>query len=235
MVVSFGFAVLGVALLGLVVPGPAAGRAPGRAAARRLRWRDVATPGLIRLLVVAGVLGLLTVGDGFIYLALLDRGGFAAHWFPLLYVGTNIAYLVPRHPARPARRPGRPGQGADRRPRCPAGGVRCRRRSRWDVAASTRRGARSCSARSTPPPTASSPRSPAGWCRRRCGPAGSRRRRPSWRVARMASSAGFGVLWFALRPAGRAGRCVGRRCSSRCRSRCAAVRRLDRRRSEPAR
>ncbi len=44
--------------------------------------------------MVCGGLGLLTVGDGFIYLALLDRGQFAVHWFPLLYVGTNVAYLA---------------------------------------------------------------------------------------------------------------------------------------------
>lgn len=93
MVVSLGFAVLGVALLGLLVPDrPGPERAPEVRAAP-VRWRDVLQPGLLRLLVVAGALGLLTVGDGFLYLALLDRGGFAAHWFPLLYVGTNIAYL----------------------------------------------------------------------------------------------------------------------------------------------
>src|SRR5262249_14306102 len=36
---------------------------------------------------------LLTVGDGFLYLALERRDDFAATWFPLLYVGTNVAYL----------------------------------------------------------------------------------------------------------------------------------------------
>jgi MFS family permease len=91
MVISLGFAVLGVALLGLLVPDRVA--AEPKSPRPSMHWRDVASPGLVRLLVVAGVLGLLTVGDGFIYLALLDRGGFAAHWFPLLYVGTNIAYL----------------------------------------------------------------------------------------------------------------------------------------------
>lgn len=92
MVVSLGFAVLGVALLGLLVPDrPVALPRPVRAS---VRWREVAQPGLVRLLLVAGALGLLTVGDGFIYLALLDRGGFAAHWFPLLYVGTSLAYLA---------------------------------------------------------------------------------------------------------------------------------------------
>lgn len=100
MVMSLAFALLGVALIGLLVPdqglrpeppttsaGPAAER-------RRFRWRDIADPRLTRLLVAAGALGLLTIGDGFIYLALLERGGFAAKWFPLMYVGTNIAYLA---------------------------------------------------------------------------------------------------------------------------------------------
>jgi len=96
MVVSLGFALLGVALLGLFVEdrparprtGPVAPVGPGP------RWRDLAAPGMVRLLAVAGVLGLLSVGDGFVYLALLERGGFAAHWFPLLYVGTSLAYLL---------------------------------------------------------------------------------------------------------------------------------------------
>lgn len=93
MVISLGFAVLGVALLGLLVPDRPAGDAPPRPR-QPVRWREVASPALVRLLVLAGALGLLTVGDGFIYLALLDRGGFAAHWFPLMYVGTNVVYLA---------------------------------------------------------------------------------------------------------------------------------------------
>jgi MFS family permease len=97
MVISLGFAVLGVAMLGLLVPDRPSTSVRPESAERSertpFRWREVAQPGLVRLLVLAGVLGLLTVGDGFIYLALLDRGGFAAHWFPLMYVGTNIAYL----------------------------------------------------------------------------------------------------------------------------------------------
>ncbi|WP_231123954.1 MFS transporter [Nocardioides sambongensis] len=92
MVVSFGFAVLGVALLGLFVEDR--GTAEPKPIRSSVNWRQVARPGMTRLLAVAGVLGLLTVGDGFIYLALLDRGGFAAHWFPLLYVGTNVAFLA---------------------------------------------------------------------------------------------------------------------------------------------
>jgi len=109
MVVSLVFAVLGLAVLGLFVSEPSgrtedtediedtedaadAGRHPG--SPTTFRWRDLTNRRLTRVLVVAAGLGLLTVGDGFIYLALLDHGGFAAHWFPLLYVGTNIAYLA---------------------------------------------------------------------------------------------------------------------------------------------
>ena len=93
LVVSLGFAIVGVALLWLFGPDV---RAAGRAGepAPKVRWSDVADPRMRPLLLVAAVLGLLTVGDGFIYLSLLDHGGFAATWFPLLYVGTNVAYLV---------------------------------------------------------------------------------------------------------------------------------------------
>lgn len=112
MVISLAFAVLGVALLGLLVPGSAGRRAPApktEAAAPRIRFRDVTTPRLTTLLVVAGVLGLLTIGDGFVYLALLDSGGFATHWFPVLYVGTNVVYLALAVPlGRLGDRVGRP-------------------------------------------------------------------------------------------------------------------------------
>jgi MFS family permease len=95
LVASFGAALLGLALLGLLVPDQRRAARPARPTARGgFSWRAVSTPGLVRLLVVAGLLGLFTVGDGFLYLALLDRGGFATEWFPLLYVGTNIGYLM---------------------------------------------------------------------------------------------------------------------------------------------
>ena len=117
-VMSFGFAVIGVALLGLLVPDLRPRRAawleehqtrearglprckgcqctvPGAApAGRPFSWRAVATPPLRRLLLVAFALGLMTVGDGFVYLSLQARDGFATQWFPLLYVGTNVAYM----------------------------------------------------------------------------------------------------------------------------------------------
>ncbi|PKH37431.1 Sugar phosphate permease [Nocardioides alpinus] len=97
LVVSLAFALAGVALLGLLGPDV---RSRREAAAQSgptpppFRWRDLTDRRLRPLLVIAGVLGLLTVGDGFIYLALLDHGGVNVSWFPLFYVGTNLAYLL---------------------------------------------------------------------------------------------------------------------------------------------
>jgi MFS family permease len=71
--------------------------------------RATLTPQLVRLLVVGGSLALVTVGDGFLYLALLDRSEFATYWFPMLYVGTNVFYLTLALPmGRLADRFGRP-------------------------------------------------------------------------------------------------------------------------------
>jgi len=94
-VVSLAFAVLGLAVLGFVVPNRRP-RAEATAArpAKRFSLRDLRDPRLRRLLLVSALFGLLTVGDGFIYLVLQSRGSFAAEWFPLLYVGTNVAFLT---------------------------------------------------------------------------------------------------------------------------------------------
>ncbi|WP_275425745.1 MFS transporter [Nocardioides solisilvae] len=100
LVVSLAFAVVGVALLGLLGPDVRL-RGPDGAADReadgdppRVRLRDLADRRLRPLLLVAAGLGVLTVGDGFLYLALLEQGGIAAVWFPLMYVGTNVVYLL---------------------------------------------------------------------------------------------------------------------------------------------
>ncbi|HEU4808117.1 MAG TPA: MFS transporter [Homoserinimonas sp.] len=94
-VVSLAFAILGVAVLGFLVPNrrPRAERVTAAAARERFQWRHLNDPRLRRLLIASGLLGVLTIGDGFIYLVLQSRSAFAAEWFPLLYVGTNVAYL----------------------------------------------------------------------------------------------------------------------------------------------
>lgn len=94
LVVSLAFAVMGVALLGLLGPDVRATREHTGPTRPPFRWSDLNDRRLRPLLAVAGVLGLLTVSDGFIYLALLDHGGVNVSWFPLFYVGTNLAYLL---------------------------------------------------------------------------------------------------------------------------------------------
>lgn len=91
MAVSLACAVVGVAALGLLVPDV---RPRQDAVAPPGRLSDLRDPRLGRLTAVAALLGVLTVSDGFLYLALLERGGFAATWFPLLVVGTNVVFLA---------------------------------------------------------------------------------------------------------------------------------------------
>ncbi|KUL40078.1 MFS transporter [Actinoplanes awajinensis subsp. mycoplanecinus] len=92
-VVSFAFAVVGVAVLVLFVPNLRTAAAKARVGFRVV-LREVGGRKLRKPLIAAAVLGLLTVGDGFLYLALQERDDFAATYFPLLYVGTNVAYLA---------------------------------------------------------------------------------------------------------------------------------------------
>jgi MFS family permease len=92
-VVSFAFALAGLAVLVLFVPNLRSTAATARVGIR-LVVRRVGGRRLRRPLIAAAVLGLLTVGDGFLYLSLQERDDFAATYFPLLYVGTNIAYLA---------------------------------------------------------------------------------------------------------------------------------------------
>ncbi|RSM73236.1 MFS transporter [Actinoplanes sp. ATCC 53533] len=92
-VVSFGFALVGLAVLVLFVPNLRTTAGAARIGLRRA-LREVGGRKLRRPLLAAGVLGVLTVGDGFLYLSLQERDNFAAGYFPLLYVGTNVAYLA---------------------------------------------------------------------------------------------------------------------------------------------
>jgi MFS family permease len=100
-VVSLAFAIMGVAVLVLIVPDLRPRRqrrhsADAPAAVRRERpsWRDFGNPQLCRLVASAAMLGLFTIGDGFLYLELTARDSLATKYFPLLYVGTNVAYLA---------------------------------------------------------------------------------------------------------------------------------------------
>jgi MFS family permease len=109
-VASLAFALIGLALLGLLVPNVRTNRpadpvgddnetekatdAAPAAPRKKFDWSVITTGPMRRVLAAAGILGLLTIGDGFIYLFLQARSDFAAQWFPLLYVGTNVAFLA---------------------------------------------------------------------------------------------------------------------------------------------
>jgi MFS family permease len=99
-VFSLAFAVLGLLVLALAVPDlrTASGKTTFSDQGTRhriaLRLSDLSQPALRRLLGVAGLLGLVTVGDGFIYLSLSEAGSLATKYFPLLFVGTSAAYMA---------------------------------------------------------------------------------------------------------------------------------------------
>ncbi|GIF76022.1 MFS transporter [Asanoa siamensis] len=95
-VTSFCVALLGVAVLVLFVrerPPSASVAAPPRPSVRDavalLRSGD-----LRRLLLAAVLLGVATIGDGFVYLMLQRRTEIGLLWFPLLAVGTSLAFLL---------------------------------------------------------------------------------------------------------------------------------------------
>ena len=94
-VVSCAAAALGLVVLGLLVPDlrPRAA-VGGTAVSPRPSVSAMREHGMGRLLVVGGLLSLLAISDGFLYLTLLERDRLAATYFPLLFVGTNVAYLL---------------------------------------------------------------------------------------------------------------------------------------------
>lgn len=94
-VTSFCVAVLGVALLVLFVRDH---RDPRPAGAVAVRPREVVTllraKPVRRLILAACLLGLATIGDGFVFLLLQRREELSLVWFPLLAVGTSLGYLL---------------------------------------------------------------------------------------------------------------------------------------------
>ncbi|GAA4239953.1 MFS transporter [Actinomadura meridiana] len=62
-----------------------------------------------RVLLTAAVLSALTISDAFLYLVLLEGDAISTHFFPLMFLGTGVVYLVAAVPfGRLADRFGRP-------------------------------------------------------------------------------------------------------------------------------
>ncbi|QNS02358.1 MFS transporter [Streptomyces xanthii] len=93
--VSFCFGLFGVVLLYAFVPAhPSPAAATSRPSDLRAALRLPAVPAFRRVLVAASLLGLMSVGDGFLYLVLQKRLDLDTVYFPLLPLGSAAVYLL---------------------------------------------------------------------------------------------------------------------------------------------
>ncbi|MFB9435673.1 MFS transporter [Streptomyces showdoensis] len=93
-VTSFCVAALGVLVLLLFVRDHRTARPPTGTVSPRAVGRLLREAPVRRLVGAACLLGLATVGDGFVYLLLQRRESLSLGWFPLLAVGTSLSYLL---------------------------------------------------------------------------------------------------------------------------------------------
>jgi MFS family permease len=95
-VVSFCFAMVGLAVIALLVRDArvAPSNPPSRRAAMASALGLLRVTAFRRLTLAAGGLGLATLSDGFLYLGLQDRMGFAPRYLPLLFVGSALVFMV---------------------------------------------------------------------------------------------------------------------------------------------
>lgn len=99
-VVSFCFAMVGLAIIALFVREP---KIIPTDSPRRRMWREARVlleePQFRRLTITAAALSLLTISEPFVYLVIQDAAGVSVRWFPLLFVGTAVSYLALAVPA----------------------------------------------------------------------------------------------------------------------------------------
>lgn len=95
-VVSFSFALVGLAILVLFVQNPRerAEPAPREQITLAAVARLLAIPRFPALIAVGSLLALTTMSDGFVYLGLQRNLGFAGRQLPLLYVATSLVYML---------------------------------------------------------------------------------------------------------------------------------------------
>ncbi|WP_435243128.1 MFS transporter [Streptomyces cucumeris] len=91
---SFCVAALAIVVLLAFVRDHRAERREPRSVSPRAVGQLIRRRGVRRLMYTAGLLGLATIGDGFVYLQLMHRNNIPAGWFPLFAVGTNLVYLL---------------------------------------------------------------------------------------------------------------------------------------------
>ena len=95
-VISFLFGVLGLGVLVFFVRNrtPAAGPRYRPHVALRAAFGLLREPRVRAVMVAAVMLGLFTMGDAFVYLTFQHTTDFTTKYFPLLYVGTALIYLL---------------------------------------------------------------------------------------------------------------------------------------------
>ncbi len=93
-VVSFCFGLIGVAILVLFVRNPPAPAVATAALTPREAVGTLASRPFRRLVIAGGLLGLVTISDGFLYLGLERNFGFRPSLFPLLFVATAFVYML---------------------------------------------------------------------------------------------------------------------------------------------
>jgi MFS family permease len=94
-VTSFAVAIVGLGVLVTFVRNvPRAATPTAATPALRQALAVVGLPDVRRILIAAGLLGLVTASDGLIYIALQRVLQLPAHALPLLYVGTSAFFLV---------------------------------------------------------------------------------------------------------------------------------------------
>jgi MFS family permease len=98
-IVSFAFAVVGLAVLGLFVPRTRRDVAPV-GGLRRAVMRDVLRNASVRRLTIATmVLGMTTISDAFVFLSYRRVADIGFEFFPLLFTGSALVYLLLAVPA----------------------------------------------------------------------------------------------------------------------------------------
>jgi MFS family permease len=95
-IVSFCFAIVGVAVIALLVEKPetAAPAADASSVSSKIVGQLLARPDFRALVLISTALALTTLSDSFIFLTLQRRFDFSLSLFPLLYVGTALVYMV---------------------------------------------------------------------------------------------------------------------------------------------
>jgi MFS family permease len=97
--VSFCVGTIAVAILVLFVrnpdrPAPVEAAAPAERPSARAALALFRIPRFRAIVIAGGLLGLLTMSDAFVYLVAQRQADLAPKWFPLLFLGTALAYLV---------------------------------------------------------------------------------------------------------------------------------------------